>query len=65
MESASLRCRVRERDDFGQIVDDITGGVVEAVGYYADGSVKYATVSGGMDKTRKEKLKLDLNKVAW
>jgi hypothetical protein len=64
VESAALRCRIANKDDFGQIIDDITGGVVEAAGYYEDGSVKYATIPKGAEK-RGEKQKVDPNKVTW
>ena len=44
-------------------MDDLTGGVVEAVGYNQDGSVKFG--SSMSLKKAQEKQKLDLDKVQW
>ncbi|PLB51193.1 putative C2H2 finger domain protein [Aspergillus steynii IBT 23096] len=40
-ESPSTRCDINNGDKYGQIIDELTGGLIQAVGYHADGTVKY------------------------
>jgi hypothetical protein len=40
-ESQSLRCRLRESDDYGLFVDKLTGGIADLDGHHDDGTVKY------------------------
>lgn len=40
-ESPSTRCTINSSDAFGQIIDEISGGIIQANGYLPDGTVKY------------------------
>ncbi|KAN0081760.1 hypothetical protein V8E54_003058 [Elaphomyces granulatus] len=40
-ESASTRCRVSDGENYAQIIDEISGGFVQSVGYHDDGTMKY------------------------
>ncbi|KAF7596714.1 hypothetical protein BBP40_000142 [Aspergillus hancockii] len=40
-ESASTRCDISDASRYGQIVDELTGGIIQATGYNEDGTVKY------------------------
>lgn len=40
-ETGSRRCDINTSDLFGQIMDEMTGGVVQVAGYHEDGSLKY------------------------
>ena len=49
-ESASTRCRVSDGENYAQILDEISGGFVQSVGYHDDGTMKYE--AGKMDFDR-------------
>ncbi|OJJ37583.1 hypothetical protein ASPWEDRAFT_67784 [Aspergillus wentii DTO 134E9] len=40
-ESASVRCSINDGYRYGQIIDELSGGVIQASGYNNDGTVKY------------------------
>ncbi|KAL1961114.1 hypothetical protein VTO42DRAFT_3059 [Malbranchea cinnamomea] len=62
IESATTRCYIKESMNFGQLMDDISGGLIETAGYNTDGSVRFGPGSMKNQATKKE---LDLDKVAW
>ncbi|KAK2753155.1 hypothetical protein FQN54_007981 [Arachnomyces sp. PD_36] len=41
-ESATVKCRINQSSNFDSIIQDISGGVVEASGHHIDGTVRYA-----------------------
>lgn len=40
-ESASVKCQINQSHNFNGIIQDISGGVIEASGHHFDGTVKY------------------------
>ncbi|KAI9037860.1 putative C2H2 finger domain protein [Aspergillus affinis] len=52
-ESPSTRCDINEGERYGQIIDELTGGVIQAVGYNDDGTVKYGAGRLDLPKTPK------------
>ncbi|KAK2785194.1 hypothetical protein FQN51_003937 [Onygenales sp. PD_10] len=53
-ESASVRCKVSLNPRYAEIMDEISGGLLETSGVCEDGSIKYRAAP-----------KVDLNKVKW
>ncbi|KAL4871106.1 hypothetical protein BDV12DRAFT_194752 [Aspergillus spectabilis] len=62
-ESASTRCDVKESDLYAQIVDEVSGGILQITGYNEDGTLKYE--AGKVDLPKKKNIGVDLNKVEW
>lgn len=63
-ESATARCKISSSGNFGQLMDDLSGGFIEAVGFNTDGSVKFGASSTAMSKA-KEPPQIDLDNVKW
>ncbi|KAE8355233.1 hypothetical protein BDV28DRAFT_163344 [Aspergillus coremiiformis] len=40
-ESPSARCHISDSSRYGQIVDELTGGLIQTAGYNEDGTIKY------------------------
>lgn len=40
-EASKTRCSVNETVLYGQIIDELSGGVIQTNGYHEDGTVKY------------------------
>lgn len=57
-ESATTRCKINKAHNFGQILDEISGGILETIGHNTDGSVRYEAAK----TIRKE---VDLDRVNW
>ncbi|PYH98470.1 hypothetical protein BO71DRAFT_316172 [Aspergillus ellipticus CBS 707.79] len=49
-ESGTLRCSVNDGPRFGEVIDELSGGFVNAVGLHEDGTVKYE--AGKMESTK-------------
>lgn len=45
-ESQGVRCKVRQTDNYGGIVDSITGGTAVVAGKHEDDTMKYALAEG-------------------
>ncbi|KAI1914237.1 hypothetical protein LOZ65_005683 [Ophidiomyces ophidiicola] len=59
VESATSRCNVGLSSNLGKIIDDISGGVIEAGGYNKDGTVKFAAAP-------KQEIKpINLDAISW
>lgn len=50
-ESASTRCDINDGEKYGQVIDELTGGVIQAVGTLTDGTVKYEAGKLDIPKT--------------
>ncbi|EAW14507.1 putative C2H2 finger domain protein [Aspergillus clavatus NRRL 1] len=59
-ESASTRCYINDNHQFGQIIDEMTGGLIQAAGYNPDGTVKYE--AGKLDLTNATTIGVDASK---
>ncbi|ESZ96375.1 hypothetical protein SBOR_3207 [Sclerotinia borealis F-4128] len=46
-ESQGVRCKIREADNYGRVVDDITASVADVVGRHEDETVKYTVNKEG------------------
>ncbi|KAK2745419.1 hypothetical protein FQN57_003762 [Myotisia sp. PD_48] len=54
-ESASVRCRINQTTNFGVVMNDISGGILETTGYHHDRTVKFkASAFTEADKKLKE-----------
>ncbi|KAL4949188.1 hypothetical protein BDW69DRAFT_198288 [Aspergillus filifer] len=62
-ESATTKCNVNEMNLYAQIIDEVSGGMVQASGENEDGTVKY--VAGQVDLQRKVTVNVNLDKVGW
>ncbi|PGG96087.1 hypothetical protein AJ80_09875 [Polytolypa hystricis UAMH7299] len=40
-ETATARCKVSESYDYARVMDEVSAGIIDAVGYHADGTVRY------------------------
>ncbi|KAK2808018.1 hypothetical protein FQN50_005100 [Emmonsiellopsis sp. PD_5] len=60
-ESASVRCKVSLNPRYAEIMDEISGGLLETSGVCEDGSIRYRASK----KTDVTTPKIDLNKVKW
>ncbi|KAA8648184.1 hypothetical protein EYZ11_000552 [Aspergillus tanneri] len=50
-ESPSTRCDINDGEKYSQIIDELTGGMIQAVGYNTDGTVKYEAGKLELPKT--------------
>ncbi|KAE8372021.1 hypothetical protein BDV26DRAFT_298266 [Aspergillus bertholletiae] len=41
LESPTTRCHINDADRYGQIFEEITGGLIQTAGYTEDGTIKY------------------------
>ncbi|KAF9892479.1 hypothetical protein FE257_001588 [Aspergillus nanangensis] len=62
-ESGSNRCDIANTNKYGQMIDELTGGVVQLAGYNPDGTIKYA--AGELELEETTALKRDRSKVKW
>lgn len=64
-ESPSVRCDIKAKDIFGQFIDELSGGVIQATGYNEDGTIKYE--AGKLDMPNHTTIGVDLQKkrVDW
>ncbi|KAL3478690.1 hypothetical protein BJX99DRAFT_256340 [Aspergillus californicus] len=62
-ESATTRCNVHEGNSFAQIMDEISGGMIQMAGYNEDGTMKYEAAN--IDVQKKTTIGVDLDKVGW
>lgn len=49
-ETSSVRCKINEGSRYAQIIDELTGGLIQATGYNEDSTVKYE--AGELDLQR-------------
>lgn len=40
-ENSSVRCKINDGAEYAQVIDELSGGVIQANGYHEDGTVKY------------------------
>lgn len=59
-ESPSTRCDVNTGSRFPQIIDELSGGVIQVAGFNPDGTVKYE--AGKLDLTETTVVGTDLRK---
>jgi hypothetical protein len=59
-ESSSRRCSINTNSHFGQIIDEVSAGVIQATGYMPDGTVKYE--AGKLELTKTTTIGVDLEK---
>ncbi len=45
-ESQGVRCKVRETDNYGGVVDEVTGGTARTAGRLDDDTIKYEVAEG-------------------
>ncbi|KAL4939943.1 hypothetical protein BDV06DRAFT_28260 [Aspergillus oleicola] len=62
-ESATTKCNINEGRLYAQIIDEISGGMVQTSGENEDGTIRY--VAGQVDLRRKVPVEVDLDKVGW
>lgn len=58
-----MRCDINQNDSYKQVIDELSGGVVQAVGYNEDGTIKYE--AGKLDVPQNTTIGVDLGKVDW
>ncbi|ODM19497.1 hypothetical protein SI65_04481 [Aspergillus cristatus] len=51
-ESPSVHCSINEQDVYGQFMDEVSGGLIQAVGYNDDGTIKYEAGKLDTNNTR-------------
>ncbi|PWY88917.1 hypothetical protein BO70DRAFT_359231 [Aspergillus heteromorphus CBS 117.55] len=57
-ESGTIRCNLNDGPKFGDIIDEVSGGFVKAVGLHTDGTVKYE--AGKIDVNRSTTIGQDM-----
>ncbi|KAL2829193.1 hypothetical protein BDW59DRAFT_178538 [Aspergillus cavernicola] len=62
-ESATTRCSVNEGSMFAQIIDEVSGGMIQMAGYNDDGTLRYEASKLDLQKT--QTVGVDLNKIGW
>ncbi|KAI9368684.1 hypothetical protein BJX61DRAFT_546291 [Aspergillus egyptiacus] len=62
-ESPTTRCNVNEFNQFAQVIDEVSGGMIQMTGYNEDGTMKYEAAQ--IDLEKKTTIGVDLNKVGW
>lgn len=58
-----MRCDIKDGNLYGQIVDEVSGGLVQIAGYNDDGTVKYE--AGKLELQKKITIGVDLDKFGW
>lgn len=62
-ESATVRCNINQGNAFAQIMDEVSGGMIQMAGYNEDGTLKYEAAD--IDVLKKTTIGVDLDKVGW
>ncbi|KAL4787971.1 hypothetical protein BJX76DRAFT_353766 [Aspergillus varians] len=62
-ESATTRCDVNEGHLYAQIMDEVSGGLIQIAGYNEDGTMKYE--AGEVELTETTTVGVDLDKIGW
>ncbi|KAL4889522.1 hypothetical protein BDV59DRAFT_210311 [Aspergillus ambiguus] len=63
LETGSARCDMSSGDYYAQLMDELTGGLVQVAGYHEDGTVKYE--AGQLELPNTTTVGVDLNKKDW
>ncbi|KAL4912361.1 hypothetical protein BDW62DRAFT_215076 [Aspergillus aurantiobrunneus] len=62
-ESATTRCDVSDGNLYAQIVDEVSGGMIQIAGYNEDGTTKYE--AGEVDLQKTKTVGVDLDQFGW
>ncbi|KAL6230890.1 hypothetical protein BDW75DRAFT_56206 [Aspergillus navahoensis] len=62
-ESPSLKCDLSEANMYAQIVDEVSGGMIQIAGYSEDGTMRYK--AGSLELRKNKATGVDLDKVGW
>ncbi|KAL4750505.1 hypothetical protein BDW72DRAFT_112277 [Aspergillus terricola var. indicus] len=62
-ESPSLKCDLSEANMYAQIVDEVSGGMIQIAGYNEDGTIRYEASSLELHKTKTTGV--DLDEIDW
>ncbi|KAL4903200.1 hypothetical protein BDW74DRAFT_180067 [Aspergillus multicolor] len=62
-ESPTLKCNLIEENLYAQIVDEVSGGMVQINGYNEDGTLKYE--AGKLELRKTTTVGVDLEKIGW
>lgn len=70
-ETSSVRCKINESSRYAQIIDELSGGLIQATGYNEDSTVKYE--AGELDlpqttvigKDMQMDMELDMRRTKW
>ncbi|RDW79245.1 putative C2H2 finger domain protein [Aspergillus mulundensis] len=62
-ESPSLKCNLSEENLYAQIMDEVSGGMIQINGYNEDGTLKYE--AGKLELRKTTTVGVDLEKVRW
>lgn len=62
-ESSSTKCDVSEGNLYAQIMDEVSGGMIQIAGYNDDGTMRYE--AGKVDLQKKTTVGVDLDKIGW
>jgi hypothetical protein len=60
-ESPSLKCDLSEDNTYAQIVEEVSGGMIQIGGYNGDGTIRYEASGLGLHKTTG----VDLDEIDW
>jgi len=58
-----VRCDINQNDSYGEVIDELSGGMIQAIGYNEDGTVKYE--AGKVDVPNNTTIGVDLEKGKW
>ncbi|KAL4807592.1 hypothetical protein BDV18DRAFT_103522 [Aspergillus unguis] len=62
-ESPTIKCDVSDGDLYAQIMDEVSGGMIQIAGYNDDGTMRYE--AGKLELQKKTTIGVDLDKVRW
>lgn len=62
-ESPTVRCSINQNIKYGQLIDELSGGVIQAAGYNEDGTIRYE--AGKLDMPKTKTIGVDLQQVNW
>ncbi|KAL4994342.1 hypothetical protein BDV10DRAFT_189150 [Aspergillus recurvatus] len=62
-ESPSLKCDLSVTNIYAQIVDEVSGGMIQISGYNEDGTMRYE--AGNLEVRKTKSIGVDLDKVGW